>query len=964
MNGIPRIGLTVLLAGCDCGGGGLGVLTPDVDAKPSPLSFGTAYLGIGATRQLEISNRGGAKLSVSGVRLSEGTHPGVSVTTEAFELEPARSRTISVAFVPLDVGPAHGSVVIDSDDPDEPALEIPIEGSGERRPGPVIAVDPLRIDFGAVAFGETVEASITVRSVGTLPLEILSAMPETNSHPSISFDPASLSGVVPVDGSRVIAVRFSPAVPEEVSAVLQIRSNDPEIAFVSVIVTGSGIAPTLCLSSSVLDFGRVAIGEYVDRTVTLESCGAVAFDLSALDTVGTMEFTIQAFPSLPLELGPGQTADVTIRYAPIDGGRDMSQLRIQSTLPDGFVVLIGEAAACDLVATPNAVNFNAVGTGQSRTRTVLLENPGGVDCEVTAVRLTPQTSPEFSFGPVSVPSTIVPGSSLSIDVAYAPSDTGTDNGALEIASNDPTDPTLTVDLTGRRLAPGECALVVTPDPIAFGTVPIGTTRMMQASIENVGGNICTILQIALSQASSRDFFLVPPSIPMLIPGGQTRTVDLEYAPRTSQPQTGDLEIFAGLVPLTPDYVIPISGAGSGPELCLTPNPLVFGTHMPGQPIARQLQVSACGTEDVVISQITFPPPTSAEYTVASPPGLPWTLAAGTLATLDVVYTGANEGRDDGVLRFASNDAGSPNRDVQLIAHSSSGPCGDIQGRLCDLTGNGPVIGGTVYVDTPMGRIQTTTNNLGDWVLTCVPLGTWTVNAEQGSWSTSFPANVQPNTVTTLPGQQCLDSTSAEVAVVWGQWDQMQGILSAIGVSYTLYDETQTASLVNDPSELALYDVIFFNCGWNELLGLGNPGLSNITSFVMNGGSIYSSDYAYDLVEVGWPGFADFYGDDLQLDAAQQAGNFNGVVDVADPGLVAALGGRNRVPIQSCCTAIDSVAMGAVGYLTGDRYNDGGSHPLMIGFQPSMTSGKVFYTDFHNTGQADIVDIFNWLILQL
>ena len=395
-----------------------------------------------------------------------------------------------------------------------------------------------------------------------------------------------------------------------------------------------------------------------------------------------------------------------------------------------------------------------------------------------------------------------------------------------------------------------------------------------------------------------------------------------------------------------------------------PTPVAFGTHQINIPVNRQLQLISCGTEALDISTIELPAPTSAEFSMPTPPALPLTIPPGAQVNLDLRFIGQDAGREDGILRLVSNDAVRPVQDIQLIADASDVPCGDVQGRLCDLSGAGPVEGGTVYIDTPQGRFQTTTDENGDWVITCVPAGTWTVQAEHGQWSTQFPATISPYTVETLPGQQCLDPGSANVAVVWGEWDQIGAVLDRIGVPYTFYAEGDAGLLVNNAAEMSQYDIVFFNCGWEEQLGLINPGRTNITNFVAGGGSVYASDWAYDLIEVAWPSYIDFDGDDTVRDAAQAAGPFNGPVNVVDPQLQTALRGRQQVTIDSCCSAVDTADPASTVYLQGDRKNDGGSHPFMVSFQPTMGSGRVFYTDFHNTGQADIEDIFRWLILQL
>jgi hypothetical protein len=218
--------------------------------------------------------------------------------------------------------------------------------------------------------------------------------------------------------------------------------------------------------------------------------------------------------------------------------------------------------------------------------------------------------------------------------------------------------------------------------------------------------------------------------------------------------------------------------------------------------------------------------------------------------------------------------------------------------------------------------------------------------------------------TLIPGQQCLDPMSARVAVVWGEWDHIETILGTIGIPYQFYDQSDQDRLLLDPTEMARYNIIFLNCGFNDALLASGAGTRYLQSFVAMGGSLYASDWAYDPVEVIWPSAIDFIGDDTIRDSAQNAGSFAGPVSVLDPTLRAALGGRRLVNISSCCAAIDAAGPGTTTYLDGDRLGDGSVHPFFVGFRPSLGSGTVMYTDFHNNGQPDIEEIFRWLIARL
>ncbi len=975
------LALTVPLAACDCDEGDtIGTLAPAIVVEPNPVNMGVLHTGVNQRRVLMVRNTGTALLTLSQVVLSEGSHPGFRVEHELSEVAPGSSGEVELHFKTEMLGAVGGSLLFHSDDPRTPILEVPILGTLEERPGPGIEVcvdragtptgcaEPHRIDFGAVAVGTTVTATITARSVGRAPLQIVSAQALPGGHPSISYDPGSLTTTLPSGDTTAFVVRFTPAGAAMVSSTFQIASDDVANAILPIEVTGSGIAPGLCPSVPSIDFGTVPIGAAEDRTVTITSCGDAALSLQAIDVVSTStEMTVSMQPSLPLMMAPGDTVDVTVRYQPVDGGQDQGQLRFGSSLADSLIPMIGRSETCDLEVTPQQVNFGAVGTGGSRSRTLLVENAGAVDCTVSGIALASGTSSEFSVSmQPSLPATVASGASLTLQLDYSPTDRGTDNGNLEISSDDPNEPVIRVPLTGRRLGLGECSLSAAPDPVTFGAVPLGSSNTMSLVLTNNGSSRCTVTEIKLSMASSRTFLLMPATLPWLLQAGQSRNVDVEFSPRSVAAEMGQVEVY-GIIPISPSLTVDLHGSGSGPKLCPTPASVVFGTHPVGFTTSRQLTLHSCGSEAVVVTQASLQPPTSSEISLPSPPSFPLTIPAGAQVALDLAYTGVDVGRDDGVLQLASNDASDPTQDVPLIAASSDVPCGDLEGRICGLDGAGPVAGALVYVDTPSGRVSATTDALGDFVLTCLPVGAQTVHAESGQWSTSFIAPVSAYTTTSIPGQNCLDGSSARVAVVTGQWDTIETILSGLGVQYELYDDPSYGGadrLILDAQELAMYDIVFLNCGYDESALLSGTGLQNVRDFVANGGSLYASDWAYDVIERGWPSYVDFLGDDTQQDAAQTAGNFAGWVDVVDAGLRSQLAGRMQVHITSCCSAVDSGGMGTTTHLEGDRLNDGGRHPLMLGFEPGMGAGRVFYTDFHNDGQPDILDIFRWLITQL
>ena len=127
------------LVRCDCGGGLLDI-QPNIDAEPNPLAFPRAYLGLTTQEALTVRNTGQAPLVVGGVRIKEGSHPGLFVEPNGFELQPGQSTILNVRLATDQLGPISGALLLDSNDPDTPTLEVPIQAEGQRRPGPAIGV--------------------------------------------------------------------------------------------------------------------------------------------------------------------------------------------------------------------------------------------------------------------------------------------------------------------------------------------------------------------------------------------------------------------------------------------------------------------------------------------------------------------------------------------------------------------------------------------------------------------------------------------------------------------------------------------------------------------------------------------------------------------------------------------------------------------------------------------------------
>jgi hypothetical protein len=246
----------------------------------------------------------------------------------------------------------------------------------------------------------------------------------------------------------------------------------------------------------------------------------------------------------------------------------------------------------------------------------------------------------------------------------------------------------------------------------------------------------------------------------------------------------------------------------------------------------------------------------------------------------------------------------------------------ISGRICHPSGSEWLADAVIYtniyervegVQGP-GRVvdvkQTTTDTDGYWTISDLAPGEHEFIVAFGSQTLNrFKVTLRPDENLILPEPACFDPQAMNIAVISGDYDNMQDMLERMGfINFTLIDGNDGARLVDflsNPENLDPFDVVFFNGGHVEedIFYTSNP--SNRTpqnvravleDYVWEGGSVISSDWAYDVVELVWPNAIDFLGDDSVPNAAQ-LGEYAIVDAVVTDSSLAAFIGKELVEIE-------------------------------------------------------------------
>jgi uncharacterized membrane protein len=205
---------------------GTGIAFPDIDIPPPDflLDFGSVNVGDYVLESYYFYNWGNDDLYIQ-ASLSNQEDFYIdyysSWTDPGYPDAPSEG-WVDVVFQPLSPGEKPGNLIITSNDPDTPQLEILLQGKGL---SPEIAVNPSARNFGTVAVGEAFSQTFIISNIGNVDLDIYDLYLDDEEDFSISSDFCWGKSISPNSSCQVI-ISFEPQSVGEKRTRLYIESND------------------------------------------------------------------------------------------------------------------------------------------------------------------------------------------------------------------------------------------------------------------------------------------------------------------------------------------------------------------------------------------------------------------------------------------------------------------------------------------------------------------------------------------------------------------------------------------------------------------------------------------------------------------------------------------------------------------------------------------------------------------
>lgn len=553
-----------------------------------------------------ISNRGDSPLDVT----FEYGNRGRPIT---LQIGPGVRQKVEYAVQNPKLGINQSDVVISSNDPVKPRIDMPVTYEGipqppllvlNRRGSPLLSGNT-SIDLGSILLNNSNPSKevpnkasriIQVRNTGDAVMPLRSGDVKMVQGDSIvTFVPAiAYSDFVFIKPKETLSleVTLNPtrAGRHEVRVPI---SNDwgssDDSAFVFSLIGKSVPVSDLAVLDkdgreyiSSLGFPLKYQGEKDVGLIGIANYGLVDLVVDA-EVVGENRKDYEILTKFPIRLKSSELREVEIRFAPRDGGPRPATLRLSSNDPDSKrfdLSLKGEAFGLTLAPSSDP-GFKDVVIGTSAIRKFTLRNTGSRTMTSISANFRADQDQELSILN-KVPYSLAPGKSAEITVRYTPIRKGNDFADLVVTSLQ----NLNKPLTQRIAMSGIFApslLLVAEDGktsadggksmnVPFGPVNLQTSKVLSFEIKN-GGSRALNLRSRFAGSNSPDFSLQAPLAKSLAPGEKT-TFEIQFRPSAGGAKRAVFEILSN-DPYLPAFSLNLNGSGSSLSVD-TPQGTQFG----------------------------------------------------------------------------------------------------------------------------------------------------------------------------------------------------------------------------------------------------------------------------------------------------------------------------------------------------------------------------------------------------
>ena len=672
--GNPQTGVQPICASCQSSPAQTDAFLTVLKANTTPsgcVAFNPSVANLGSFSDgtsspplnMLITNSGNAALNITGMTLT-GANAGDFVLSQDTclidsPIAAGGSCDFAITFAPSVIGLETASLQVTDDGIGSPQI-LDLRGSGT---GFGITLNPVSLSFPDTSQGQTNPNSLTVTLTNTGGEALtISAGPELGGANAADFiiassstcTAAALPTLVP-GGTCTVVAQFAPdepSPPQTLSAQAIVILEDPTTQAnesVSIPLSGTevAVAPAIALAPVSLNFNNENVGSLTSvQSILATNDGSAPLAISNISVTGANAGDFLEANTCPLSsaaLAVGANCTISVKFQPSAAGTRTAAVTITDNAGSSpqAIPLSGIGTAISVSLTPSSLAFNAQDVGStSNPQSVTLQNTGSGPLTISSISFTGTNKSDFSQKnncPAGPAATLAAGLSCTIDVAFAPTDTGS-RAALLTISDDAGSSPQSVTLSGTGTAPAVqfSALVV-----QFGATIVGTSAgNTPVQVTNSGNGPLVITQVGFTGSNMADFQVSGTCIGMsgasvTVAPGAACEIDVNFKPTATGTRNAVLSVTDNAAG-SPQQVVQLSGTATDFELQPAGESSTSATIGAGQTANFNLQVASVnGFSGAPSLSCTSPIPAAtcsvapAQVTVASNQDAPFSV---TLAT--------------------------------------------------------------------------------------------------------------------------------------------------------------------------------------------------------------------------------------------------------------------------------------------------------------------------------------------
>jgi len=502
---------------------------PDI-AGLNEIDFGVvdvqtcAGLANFSTRPYAIRNDGSCELRIDSLIVS-----GVFSLAAPFrsqKIPAGGSLSVALKFTPAAPGDQSGRLRIVSNDSATRSLIISLRGRGVAAPD--IAVTGDTLDFGAAPVGNQKLATIKIRNVGELNLNVTSL---TVSSPRFIVATRQLALACKQDSA--VAIAFAPDSMGVFTATLSIRSNDPNEAVVSIFLRGRGtksVQALIATDAAEYRFPALCLGSRDSLRAVITNSGNAPLRVDSLRVQNHRQFFSLATAGFSLQ--PEQSKTLWVFFKPARRAEYLATVQIFSNASNNKILAFGlrGSGSGPEISGRNALAFAPTKKDSARRDSYLVNNLGDCSLNLTSVKIEGEHANDFKVLDAPQGGVIAPRSSSTMVLEFKPTSASPRQAKLVILSSDPVQPRLEIALTGTgNGAPGKLA---GPASIDFGEACFDEKIIRECTLINTGESDFKIIRLITIKG---EFFKINDAIqlPRLLRPQEAISIALAFSPKKS-----------------------------------------------------------------------------------------------------------------------------------------------------------------------------------------------------------------------------------------------------------------------------------------------------------------------------------------------------------------------------------------------------------------------------------------------